>query len=249
MKVPYFLKLEGDSLLFNLDDSEFIFYINEEFFNDTTKSPIAQEYGEYVTFLGLCNWAIVDKNGKVSEPKLFNFPTMIICKPYTIEKVKGLKISADLEPSDYRLLRFAKGDEVISQTRVPQLLDNVELFYKLFTISAKIPSGIPYSEGWKLFLTNMQYNGSSYKLSAQLFGILWSAICRDPKDITKSYRYTDCKELGYKPISIKLIPKFISPYSSIVSENWDESLMSAIMLSDKKDDDIVGSPLEKIIMQ
>lgn len=250
MKVPYFLKLEKDALLFNLDDSEFVFYLDEVFFNDTTKNPIAQIDGEYVTFIGLCNWAIVDKNGKVSEPKLFKFPTMLMCKPYTIEKVKGLQLNKNVEPSDYRLLRFRKGDEVISQVRVPQILENVELFYKMAVISSKMPNTIPYDEGWKLFLENMELNGSSYKLSAQLFGILWQAICRDPKDISKPFRYTPCTDMtGYKPISIKMVPKFISPYSAIVSENWDESLMSAIMLSDKDNNDIVGSPLEKIIMQ
>jgi hypothetical protein len=250
MNVPYFLKLENNALLFNLDNSEFLFYIDEEFFNDTTKNPIAQIDGEYVTTIGLCNWSIVDNKGKTTKPKLFSFPTMVMCKPYTIEKVKDYKLNETSEPSNYRILRFRKGDEVISQTMVPKLLDNVELFYKLSVISAKIPEGISYDEGWKLFLENMELNGSSYKLSAQLFGILWSAICRDPKDITRPFRYTKMENMNaYKPISIKMVPKFISPYASIVSEGFDESLMSAIMLSDEKEENIKNSPLEKVIMQ
>lgn len=250
MNVPNFLKLENSSLLFNLDDSEFIFYIDEVFFNDTTKNPIAQINGEYVTSIGICNWAIADKNGKVSTPKLFCFPTMFMCKPYAIEKVKGLKLTDDAEPSDYRLLRFRKGDEVISETRVPKIIDNVELFYKLAVISAKIPNSVPYDEGWKLFLENMELNDKSYNLSAQLFGILWAAICRDPQDITKPFRFSDMKDMtAYKPISIKMVPKYISPYTSLISEGWDESLMSAIMLSDEEESKIKSSPLEKIIMQ
>ena len=250
MNVPNFLKLEGDALLFNLDDSEFIFYIDESFFNDTTKNPIAEIKGEYVTSIGLCNWAIIDKNGKSSKVKLFNFPTMFMCKPYMITKEKGLKLTESSAPSDYRLLRFRKGDEVISQVRVPQILDNVELFFKLATISAKIPNTVPYDTGWQLFNENIQLNGENYNLSAQLFGILWAALCRDPNDVSRPFRYTDCKDMtGYKPISIRMVPKFISPYAAIVSEGWDEALMSSIMLSDKDEKDIINSPLEKIIMQ
>ena len=250
MKVPYFLKLENNSLLFNLDDSEFIFYLNEEYFNDGTKSPIAEIDGEYCTFIGLCSWAIVDKNGKVSKPKMFSFPTMVMCKPYAIKKEKGLILFEGDEPSDYRLLRFRKGDQVISQTMVPKLINNVELFYKMSVISSKLPKILSYKDGWKLFLENMELNDKSYKLSAQLFGVLWSALCRDPNDISKPFRFSNTDNMNaYKLISIKLVPKFISPYTSLVSEGWDESLMSAVMMSDQDEDKMQTTPLEKIIMQ
>lgn len=248
MRCPSFLKQVGDSLVFNLDDSEFVFYVPESYFDNTSKNPIAQVDGEYVSMIGLCNYAIIDKNGKRGQLKLFNFPTMILCKPYTIEKVKDLKLDENIDPDDYRLLRFAKDDEVISQTRVPRLVDNVELFYKLTVISAKTPTTVPYDVGWKLFMDNMDLNSSSYGLSAQLFGVLWAALCRDPKDISKPFRLSKMENMNaYKPITIKLVPKFISPYTSLTSENFDESLQSAIMMKDKED--IPFTPLEKIIMQ
>ena len=50
-------------------------------------------------------------------------------------------------------------------------------------------------------------------------------------------------------VSIKIVPKFISPYTSLVSEGWDESLMSAIMMSDQDEDKMQTTPLEKIVMQ
>jgi hypothetical protein len=57
---------------------------------------------------------------------------------------------------------------------------------------------------------------------------------------------TDMKDMNaYKLISIKLIPNYISPYTSIISENWDESLISAILMKDKED--LPYSPLEKIV--
>ena len=186
--------------------------------------------------------------GKKKMFNLFEYPTMMLCKPSEIEKVKDYTIYPSIEPGDYRLLKFNKGDEVVSQIRTPQLVNNAELLFKLMLISAKIPKGIRYSTGWKEFSESMRLNGKNYKLSAQLFGMIWMTVCRDPNDISKPYRYTDIKDdFGYKPISIKLTPKYISPYVSITSENFDEGLMSAILMNDKKD--IPYSPLEKILMQ
>ena len=250
MQVPKFLKLENDSLIFNEENKTFIFYVSEDFFNSHSKNSIAEIVGEYVSMIGLCNWAIIDEKGKRSKLMPFNFPTMFLCKPYEIEKVKGLKLDNDKEPKDYRLLKFHKGDEVVSQIRVPQIIDNVELFYKLAVITGRFPTTIPYNKGWEIFLDNMELNGNSYGLNAQLFGIVWAGLCRDSKDISKPFRLTNMKDMhDYKPISVKLLPNYISPYTSITSENFDESLMSAIMMKDKKEDEIPYSPLEKIIMQ
>jgi hypothetical protein len=53
---------------------------------------------------------------------------------------------------------------------------------------------------------------------------------------------------AYKPISIKMTPKYISPYTAIISEGFDEGIMAANILSDKSDKELLNSPLEKIIM-
>ena len=55
---------------------------------------------------------------------------------------------------------------------------------------------------------------------------------------------------GYKPISIKRAAKLISAFVAMTSENIDESIMVAVMMSD---DEKTGkskhkeSPLEKIM--
>ena len=111
MNVPSFLKLKDNSLLFN-EDGEFLFYVPETYFGET-KNPIAQIIGQYVTTLGILDWAIVSKNGTVGEAHPFKFPTIFMCKPNSIEKVKNLKLN-NTSPKDYRILHFKKGDEVIS---------------------------------------------------------------------------------------------------------------------------------------
>ena len=81
MNLPYFLSKEGNSLVYNQDNSTFVFYVPANYFNNTSKVNIAVIIGEYVSFIGVCNWAIVDDKGKRSEVRPFTFPTMFLCKP------------------------------------------------------------------------------------------------------------------------------------------------------------------------
>jgi hypothetical protein len=251
MEIPNFLKLDGESLVFNLDNKEFVFYVPENFFNDKTKRPIAEIIGEDVSMIGLCNWAIIDSNGKVGNINNFCFPTMMLCSPYEVEKVKNFKLTSTSTPGDFRILHFKKGDKVVKQIRVPQIIDNTELFFKLVVITSKMPETIPYDDIWELFLENAQLNGFNYGLHSQLFGIIVSELCRDPNNFKKAYRLTNNsnKPTGYKTISIKYLPKFVSPYVSLTSENFDDALRSSILMSDIPEEDIPYSPLEKVIMQ
>jgi hypothetical protein len=251
MEVPSFLTLEGDSLVFNQPNKEFVFFVPENFFNDETKRPIAEIIGEDVSMIGLCNYSIIDSTGKFGSLKNFSFPTMVLCTPYEIEKVKNYTLPGSHVTSDFRILHFKKGDKVIKQIRVPQIIDNAEMFFKLVVVTSKMPETIPYDDIWELFLENAQLNGFNYGLHSQLFGIIVSELCRDPNDFKKSYRLTNNsnKPTGYKTISIKYLPKFVSPYVSLTSENFDDALRSSILMSDTKEEDIPYSPLEKVIMQ
>lgn len=247
MNLPYFLSKEGNSLVYNQDNSTFVFYVPANYFNNTSKVNIAVIEGEYVSFIGVCNWAIIDSKGKRSEIKPFTFPTMFLCKPYEIEKVKNLKLD-NTEESDYVLLKFQKGDEVVTSTKVPQLIDNVEIFFKMAIMTAKIPTSITYDKLWELYFESAKLNGFSYNMNIQLFGILIASISRDKNDITRPFCATDMKNMNdYTPIDIRMVPKYISPYTAITSENWDESVRAAILMKDK--DDAPISPLEKVITQ
>ena len=137
MEIPKFLKLQGDSLVFNLD-GELVYYIPEEFFSN----DIAEIAGSYVSTIGVCDYAIISPDGKIGEIKPFRFPTVFLCKPSTIEKVKNFKLGKSSEEKDYRVLHFRKGDEVVSETRVPQIIDNVEDFFRLMVITGRIPTTI-----------------------------------------------------------------------------------------------------------
>lgn len=240
MEIPNFLRKEGEALVFDLD-GEFVFYVAEEIFDIN----IAKISGSYVSMIGACAYAIISPSGKSSEVKSFRFPTVFVCKPCEIEKVKSIKIGKSKKEKDYRILHFKKGDEVISHTRVPKMVDNAEAFYRLFVITGRIPTTIRYDVGHEYFIENGKLNDVSYGLNMQLFGILWSELCRDPNDISKPFYTTDMKDMnGYEPVSIKATPNYVSPYVALSSEQLDESIRSAILIDDK---DIKYSPLEKIV--
>lgn len=246
MKLPAFLKQDEERILYN-GTGELIYYIPERYFTDS-KTTIAAILGSYVSTMGVFDWALMDENGKVGPAKCFKYPTIFKCQPSKIEKVKDLSLNG-LEKKDYRVLHFVKGDEAISDINIPKLVENAELLYNIMvTVENRMPCTIPYDKLQGYFPDNMSLNTSGYGLSMQLFGMMISELCRDPEDITKPFRLSkaiDKSMYGYKQISIKQVPKFISPFTAIISENWDDGLMSAITMSQEGNDTV--SPLERVV--
>ena len=236
--VPKFLKRDGDALLFN-NDGQFVFYVPETYFDRGD----AQIKGEYVNLLGILDYTIYKPDGSNIGLKRFNFPTVFLCKPSRIEKSKKIRLKAAVEPQDYRLLIFEKGDAVVVSTKVPQNIANVEDFYRIF-LTGKLPMTIPYDKLQNYFVDSMELNGSSYGMTLQMFGVVISEMCRDPNDPSKSFRQTKfTDQMAYRAISIKDLPKYISPSSSIGSENWDLGVVGAIMNPTN-----TNSPMEKLLM-
>lgn len=246
MQIPAFLKQDGDKLLYN-QDGELLYYIPDSYFSDT-KVSVASVIGQSVSTMGIFDWAIMDENGKVGKIRPFKFATIIMCKPDHIEKVKNFSING-LKSMDYRILHFKKGDEAISDVNIPQIIDNVEILFKmLILVENKMPPSIPYDHVQDYFPENMSLNSKGYGLNMQMFGLMVSELCRDPQDLSKPFRLS--KQIqhsmyGYRQISVKQIPKFISPFVALTSEGWDESLMAAIQMSAEGSG--VASPIERVV--
>ena len=148
------------------------------------------------------------------------------------------------KPVDYRLLKYNKGDQVVSSVMVPQDISTVEQFYNLFN-RGNLPPTIPYEELVNIYTENMRLSGNKYNITAQLFGILYSQIYRDASNPDLPYRLGGNKDsLAYVTMPITDVPKKVSPYVSITSQNWDESVVGAITVGDKGMD----SPLEPVLM-
>lgn len=247
MALPAFLKEVEDTIIYD-GDGELLFYLPERYFSDS-KVSIAVIYGSYVSTIGVFDWAIMDKNGKVGKSHIFKYPTIFVCRPNRIEKVKNLSLN-DTRPIDYMVLHFKNGDEVIHNVNIPMIVDNVEILFKLMVlVENKMPPTIPYDKLHEYFPENMELNTKGYGFNMQVFGFMISELCRDKNDPSKAFRHSksfkDGNMTDYRQIAVKEIPKFISPYASLTSENWDESLMAAIQMSDEGNDTV--SPMERVV--
>lgn len=237
-KVPGFLKKDGDAILFN-ENGQFVFYVPEVFFDRGD----AQIKGEYVNLLGILDYTIMKEDGSNIGLKRFYFPTVFLSKPSRIEKSKNLRLKKATDPQDYRLLIFEKGDAIVVSTKVPQNIANVEDFYRIF-LTGKLPTTIPYNKLQDYFVDSMELNGSSYGMSLQMFGIVAGEMSRSATDPSVAFRHTKfTDQMAYRAISIKDLPKYISPNASITSENWDMGVMGSIMNPSDK-----NSPMEKLLM-
>lgn len=239
MAIPSWLKKDGESILYN-GNGYFAFFIPENYFlgKNTAKAIIE---GEYVNVFGILDYQLFTANDKPNGPvRCFKFPTVFLTKPTSIEKARNIKLVEWSDPGDYRVFKYEKGAQIVVSTKVPQDLQNIEFFYNLFT-GGNLPVSIPYEDLYTYLVENIQLAGEDYGITNQLLGIIVSEMARDPNNLEKAFR--NSKAEHYKAINIKDIPKFISPYSAIVSENWDESVVNAIENKSTKD-----IPMEKILM-
>ena len=243
MPVPAYIKKKEDTVYYS-GQGEFLLFVPEVYFD--RKCAVIE--GEFIELIGICNYTVNENPGKSDISKkirTFYFPSRFITKPGKIEKVKNFAITKDYT-ADYRILHYENNDEdqIIVSTKVPQDITNVEDFFRLFVDTGNIPKTIPYEELYKYFLDSIAINGSSYKLHASLFGLLVSELCRDPKDPNKPFRLgtaIDSDRCSYIPMSVKDIPKLVSPFTSLTSENFDKAVVGAIM-----NENNTPTPLERV---
>lgn len=232
-----FYKEEKNKLIFN-DDGECIYFVPENYF----ETNIAEVFGDTISLLGIFDYAVYDKNGKIIKQGLFKLPTVFECKPSSVTKETLTLKGYDAE-TKYRALHFIRGDELMCSLDLVMSVDNAEKFTTML-MRSKLPESIPYDELQNLIQANADMNDLNYKISPQLYGILISVLCRDPKDMTRSFRLSGDKNMtNYKSISILKVPKYVSPYTAITSENADESIAAAMTVKPT-----ASSPLEKAMM-
>ena len=244
MALPAFIRKKEDTVYYS-GKGEFLLFVPEVYF----ERKVAVIEGEFVELLGICNYAINENPGKTDLSKkirTFYFPSRFITKPGLIEKRKNFSITADYTV-DYRIFHYEdnKEDQIIVSTKVPQDITNVEDFFRLFVDTGNIPNTISYEDLYLYFLDSIEINGSSYNLPASLFGLLISELCRDPSDINKPFRLgktLDKNPHGYTAISVKDVPKLVSPFTSLTSENFDKAVVGAIQNKNNE-----YTPLERVL--
>lgn len=242
MAMPSFIKKNKEgSILFSGKDKEFLAYVPEKYF----ERNIAEQSGEYINLIGVFDYTIQDlKTGKNNGLKNFRLPTLFATRPYMTEKVKQIKLIKNSEPTDYRILRYREDDILIVSTKLVQFIGNVEKFNNLFFILGYIINTIPYDKLYEYVMDAAMLNGFSYGLNAQVFGVVLSEICRAKDDLSIPYRLSGSSDpSAYQSMSVKGVSKLISPYTALLSEDFDESVMYAMMNDDPKD-----SSLERVLI-
>lgn len=237
-KLPYFLKRVDDKIIYD-DDGEMIFYIPDFYFT----KEIAIIIGDMINTIGIFNYVIYDKNGK-AKTKLtpIYFPSSLLTKPSEIEIKKAVRLTKNSDIEDYRLLKYRKGDVVLCNIKVPQLIVNTEDFFRIL-MSGKLINTIPYDKLHEYPVDSMKINGNKFGLNNQIFGLIFTELCRDINDKSKPFRLSGTNDMhAYRCISLKDIPNNISAYSAITSENFDDSIVASTLNKKHK-----YSPLEKIM--
>lgn len=239
--LPSFIKENGDQLLFNGEDKELVAYVPEKYF----ERKIAEQEGEFINLIGIFDYTVQDlKTGKNIGLKRFRYPTIITTRPYMTEKVKEVKLIKESNPIDYRVLRYRQDDIFVVSSKTTRFIGNVEKMLNLFMILGFIPNTIPYDEIGDYMFESMDIFGDSYGVNAQVMGIACSEICRAKDDVSIPYRLSGSNNLHeYQSMSIRNVSKFTSPYTALISEDFDESVLYAMMNEDPKD-----TPLEKILV-
>lgn len=237
-KFPSFTKVVNDSLIYN-DDGVFCFYIPKIYFD---RNNVVQE-GDIVSMFGIVDWTII-KDGKNNGLHRFNLPAPFQTRPTRQTPIKNVKLIAESEPADYIMFEYEKGAPIFTNINITQDVTNIEEFFKILK-SGRLPCTLPYDKFHEYMMDAFIYAGTKYSLHSQLLGIIAGRYFRSQKDLRKAFRDTDMSKMTeYQIINIADLPKYISPYSSITSENWESALVGAMTNQDG-----TKSPLEKMLME
>ena len=239
METPSFIKVKGNSYVF-ANDGCFKFYVPEEFFSN----KLAEFSGECISLFGVIPYAIFDKNDKpIGKLKTFKFPISFLTKPDDIEIVKGITLTKNNNPEDYRILKYYKEGVIVVNYNIAEDAENIQRWYSALD-TGSLPNNLNYAELQNYFLRNVQLTGNKYAVSLQLIGIVIGELCRSKKDIDSPFRLEENSDMNaYQWISIKDVPRGTSPFTALQSEEWDKAVVSSITTNNTKD-----SPLEKIMM-
>lgn len=239
MNTPSFIKVQGDSYVF-ANDGTFKFYVPERYFSN----KLAEFVGEYVSLFGVLPYAIFDKNDKaIGKLRTFKFPISFLTKPDEIEIAKGITLTSNNKPTDYRILKYHKNGVIVVNYNIAEDSENIQRWYSALDTGA-LPNNLPYDELQNYFIRNIQLTGNKYGVSLQLIGVVIGELCRAKNDIDTPFRLLDSNDMtAYQWIAIKDVPKGTSPFTALQSEEWDKAVISSITTDANRD-----SPLEKIMM-
>ena len=242
LSIPSFLgKNDEGSVIFKDKDKELQFFVPEKYF----ERNIAEVEGDIISLFGVFDYTILDlKTNKNNGLKPFRLPTLFSTRPSSTEKRPQIRLIKQQDPTDYRVLKYHEGDTVMISTKLVRHIGNVEKMNNLFFMLGYIVNTIPYDQVHNYILDAISLNGYSYGINNQVIGFVVSELCRAKDNPNIPYRLSGSTDLhAYKSMSVKNISKLISPYTAILSEDFDESVMYAMMNDNPQD-----TSLERVLV-
>ena len=148
---PSFIKVKDNSYVF-ANDGTFKFYVPEKYFSN----KLAEFSGECINLFGMLSYAIFDKNDKViGKLRTFKFPISFLTKPDEIEIAKGITLTNNNRPDDYRILKYHKDGVIVVNYNIAEDAENIQRWYSALDTGA-LPNNLPYDELQNYFLRNIQ---------------------------------------------------------------------------------------------
>lgn len=154
----------------------------------------------------------------------------------------------------YYVLEFEPGDVVIESLTVPMDNNIGYYYYKEFTKYARFAWYFNEDDLLSVFDESKFYTGKSMGTSNQAVRVLYSLTCRDPKDLSIPFRYSESvKDPNVRPtvIGINNPGQLLnSTFSRLSSGYMSDNIVSGILNPDTKvtvlEEVIRGLPSEEV---
>ena len=241
---------DGEYVVLNVPYAEA--YIPKSLIGDPQKgNPTAYFYGEGICTIGLFNMRFYnsDQVEKRESAKLrtFNYPNEITMFPSSTS-TETLKLSPDMEEDIYEVLKFYKGD-IIMSTKIQQKSQNCEQFMN-FLIRGKLPKGLDYTDLYFAWEKNFTINNVNPGVPAITLQTIISENCRSKDDAMKQFRKVASNPgvtmSDYKVHNMVNICSNSSVMNALTFERFGEMLAYCLNMS-KNDVKQNTTPLEEVL--
>ena len=210
----------------------------------TNQPSLADVIGEFIETIGIFMFKADGKLYELSLPIRFKFN-------YSERKKWNGKLTPDLKTQDYDVFVLQKGDAFCYDINHRENLDDIMFFMNTLIEGGKLPDIISYHDVLNLVLQAFDVTKSgNMGLSSVSYELLLSELYRSKNNINTPYRITinknPSKSYDYKMIKLTKIPETSSTFLSLIGEDINHQIVSAIYntRTGRKDKE---SPAEKLL--
>lgn len=235
---------DGNYIYLNAPYCEF--YIPMYYFDSSKTNSFAQDNNETIRVLGVFDIGIFDGNGKLTDMKLMNLPTMININVYDSENREVKMSNGDVLPC--KVIKYLKDAKIMISSTV-QDDENAKAYLQYIT-GGNLPTFIPYSKLLTLWRKNQRMNGVNFGVPSCYLELILSVMNRNPSDLSQKFATIAGKEnvsdFGYANASIRQICQYNSTFTALTYEDMDSMITSSLNRSRENKQETI-SPVEQII--